>query len=44
MKKNPIIHLEKKQIIIKKTQTYKMFKKKSKPNLKSTLLVLAHKN
>jgi len=42
MKKNPIIYLEKYQKIIKK-QTYKMLKK-SKPNLKCMLAVLAHKN
>jgi len=41
MKKKPRIYLEKKQKIMK---TPDNVKKKSKPNLKCTLVVLAHTN
>jgi len=41
MNKNPRIYLKKQQKIIKNIQNVK---KKSKPNLKCTLPVLAHKN
>jgi len=45
MKKNPRTYLEKKtENNIKKTQISQNVKNKSKPNLKCTLLVLAHKN
>jgi len=43
MKKNPRIYLEKKQKI-KENPRHTKCKKKSKPNLKCTLTVLAHKN
>jgi len=43
MKKTPRIYLEKKTENNEKPQTYKMLKK-SKPNLKWTLAVLALKN
>jgi len=43
MKKNPRIYLEKKQKMIKKPRHTKCLKK-LKPNLKSTLPVLAHKS